>query len=41
MLAAVCLVLMLLGAVLELGMYAAPLLAEVCLVPYGRKYGAK
>lgn len=36
-----CLVLMLLGAVLELGMYAAPLLAGVCLVPYGRKYGTK
>ena len=41
MLAAVCVVLMLLGAVLELGMYAAPLLAGVCLIPYGRKYGTK
>lgn len=41
MLAAVCIVLMLLGAVLELGMYAAPLLAGVCLIPYGQKYGRK
>lgn len=41
MLAALCIVLMLLGAVLELGMYAAPLLAGVCLIPYGQKYGKK
>lgn len=41
MLAAVCAVLMLLGAVLELGMYAAPLLAGICLLPYGQKYGIK
>ncbi|MBQ4040946.1 MAG: hypothetical protein IJC91_07420, partial [Oscillospiraceae bacterium] len=33
--------LMLLGAVLELGMYAAPLLAGICLLPYGQKYGIK
>lgn len=41
MLTAVCIVLMLLGAVLELGMYAAPLLAGICLIPYGQKYGSK
>lgn len=41
MLAALCVVLMLLGAVLELGMYAAPLLAGVLLIPYGSKYGIK
>lgn len=41
MLTAVCIVLMLLGAALELGMYAAPLLAGICLIPYGQKYGGK
>jgi len=41
MLTALCIVLMLLGSVLELGMYAAPLLAGLCLVPYGQKYGKK
>ena len=41
MLAAACTVIMLLGAVLELGMYAAPLLVGLLLIPYGQKYGAK
>lgn len=41
MMAAVCVVLMVLGAVLELGMYAAPLLAGLCFIPIGQKYGRK
>jgi len=41
MVAALCVVLMLLGAVLELGMYACPLLAGLCLIPVGQKYGRK
>jgi len=41
MLCALCTVLMLLGGVLELGMYAAPMLAGLCLLPYGEKYGVK
>ena len=39
--AALSVVLMLLGAVLELGMYAAPLLAGLCFIPVGQKYGKK
>lgn len=38
---AVCVVLMLLGAVLELGIYAAPMFAGLCLVPLGEKWGRK
>ena len=41
MTAALCVVLMLLGAVLELGMYACPLLAGLCLVPIGKRFGRK
>lgn len=41
MMTAVCVVLMLLGAVLELGMYAAPMFAGLCLVPLGEKWGRK
>lgn len=41
MMAALCVVLMLLGAVLELGMYACPLLAGLCFLPVGQKYGRK
>ena len=41
MMAALCVVLMLLGAVLELGMYAAPLLAGLLLIPIGKAYGKK
>ena len=40
-LAALCVVLMLLGAVLELGMYAAPLLAGLSFIPVGKLYGRK
>lgn len=41
MMAALSVVLMVLGAVLELGMYAAPLLAGLCFIPIGQKYGRK
>lgn len=41
MMAALCVVLMLLGAILELGMYAAPLLAGLLLIPVGKLYGRK
>lgn len=39
--AALCVVLMVLGAILELGMYAAPLFAGLCFIPIGQKYGLK
>lgn len=41
MMTALCVVLMVLGAVLELGMYACPLLAGLCFIPVGQKYGRK
>lgn len=41
MMAAVCVVLMLLGSVLGLGMYAVPLLIGILLIPIGKKYGRK
>lgn len=41
MMAAVSVVLMVLGAVLELGVYAAPMLAGLCFIPIGQKYGKK
>lgn len=41
MMAAVCVVLMLLGSLLELGIYAAPMFAGLCLVPLGEKWGRK
>lgn len=41
MMAAVCVVIMLLGAVIDLGTYAAALLAGVAGIPYGQKYGRK
>ena len=41
MMAALCVVLMVLGAVLELGMYACPLFAGLCFLPVGQKYGRK
>ena len=41
MMAALCVVLMLLGAVLELGVYAAPLLGGLCFIPVGQVYGKK
>ena len=39
--AALCVVLLLLGAVLELGIYAAPMFAGLCLIPIGLRYGRK
>ena len=41
MMAAMCVVLLLLGAILELGMYAAPLFAGLFFIPVGEKYGRK
>lgn len=41
MMTALCVVLMWLGAILELGMYAAPLFAGLSLIPMGQKYGQK
>lgn len=41
MMAALSVVLMVLGAVLELGMYACPLFAGFCFIPIGQKYGRK
>lgn len=41
MMAAICIVIMLLGAVIDLGTYAAALLAGVACIPYGQKYGRK
>lgn len=41
MMTALCVVLMVLGAVLELGMYACPLFAGLCFIPVGQKYGRK
>lgn len=39
MMAALSVVLMVLGAILELGMYACPLFAGLCFIPIGQKYG--
>lgn len=39
--AALCVIIMFLGSVLELGMYASPLLAGVILMLIGQKYGRK
>lgn len=41
MMAAICVVLLMLGAILELGMYAAPLFAGLFFIPVGEKYGRK
>ncbi len=39
--AALAIVIMVLGAVTGVGTYAAPMLAGLCLIPVGRKWGAK
>lgn len=39
MMTALCVVLMWPGAILELGVYIAPLFAGLCLIPIGLKYG--
>lgn len=41
MMIALCVVLLLLGTILDLGMYAAPLFAGLCLIPVGRAFGRK
>ena len=41
MMAALSIVLMILGAVLGLGLYISPMLAGLCLIPIGQKFGAK
>ena len=41
MAAALSVVIMLLGGILGLGMYAAPMIAGACLLPIGRSYGRK
>ena len=41
MMAALSIVLMFLGAVLGLGLYISPMLAGLCLIPIGKKFGAK
>lgn len=38
---ALCVTVLLLGTVLEIGMYALPLFVGVILIPYGGKYGKK
>ena len=41
MTAALGVVVLLLGAVLELGMYVCPMVVGLCLIPIGRKYGLR
>ena len=41
MMAALSVVIMVLGGVLGIGMYASPMLAGFCLLPIGKKYGTK
>ena len=41
MTAALSVVIMIIGGVLGLGMYASPMIAGFCLMPIGQKYGAK
>ncbi len=41
MMAALAVVIMILGGILELGMYAAPMLSGLCLITVGKKYGRK
>lgn len=38
---AMCVVIMLLGAVIGVGVYVAPMIAGICLIPTGKKYGTK
>lgn len=38
---AMCIVIMLIGAILGVGVYVAPMIAGLCLIPTGEKYGAK
>lgn len=38
---AMCVVIMLLGALIGVGVYVAPMIAGICLIPAGKKYGVK
>ena len=38
---AMCVAIMLLGAVIGVGVYVAPMIAGICLIPTGKKYGTK
>jgi len=38
---AMCVVIMLLGALIGVGIYVAPMIAGICLIPTGKKYGVK
>lgn len=41
MVSALCVVVMILGGILELGMYAAPMIAGLCVIPVGKLFGKK
>jgi hypothetical protein len=41
MMTAVSVVIMILGSILGLGMYASPMIVGLCLIPIGNKYGKK
>ena len=41
MVSALCTVLMILGGILELGMYASPMLAGLCMIPVGKRFGIR
>lgn len=41
MTAALCVVVMLIGGILGIGMYVSPMIAGVCLIPVGRQFGRK
>ena len=36
---ALCVVIMMIGAIIGLGVYVAPMIAGICLIPTGKKYG--
>ena len=38
---AMCVVIMLVGAIIGVGVYVAPMIAGLCLIPTGRKYGVR
>ena len=38
---AMCVVIMLLGAVIGVGVYVSPMIAGICLIPTGKKYGVR
>jgi hypothetical protein len=38
---AMCISIMLIGAIIGVGIYVAPMIAGICLIPTGKKYGTK